>query len=189
MIATAPPQHDAAPETVARVFRALLSNPKGLLWDGWNWKSAVTSSVLRALIFLAANLSAGWHAAAAAGLAELAFRFITSGFYGALTQSFRRVRPAWTGALTVALLLPALSHSTEWLVHWLRGTPNLRTSIVASVCFTAISTMVNWFAMRRGLLIAGKGQTSLWRDLARMPALFFEILQSVVRWGPRRASP
>jgi hypothetical protein len=170
------------------VLRTLLANPGAILWNNWNWKSAVTSSVLRAHLFLAANLSAGWRPAVAAGLAELLFRFVASGFYGGLTQLFRRVNPAWAGAATVTVLLPAVSHSIELLVHWLRGTPNLRTSITVSVCFTAVSTTFNWFAMRRGLLLVGKNQESLWADLRRMAALLFEIAISVCRWTIRRGS-
>jgi hypothetical protein len=32
----------------------------------WNWKSALTSSLGRAIVFFATNLSAGWPAAVAA---------------------------------------------------------------------------------------------------------------------------
>jgi hypothetical protein len=36
--------------------------PGELLLRQWNWKSALFSSVIRALIFLFANLTAGWRA-------------------------------------------------------------------------------------------------------------------------------
>lgn len=38
-------------------------------------------------------------------------------------------------------LLPLLPHFLEAGVHYLRSTPHLKTSIIASVCFTIISTL------------------------------------------------
>jgi hypothetical protein len=160
----------------------VLRDPVGEVFRRWNWKAAVFSSLFRANLFFSANLSAGRRAALAAAATELVFRFATSGFYGALTQSFRRVQPAWAAAVTVAVMLPLVSHSGEFLVHWLRGTVNLRTSIIASICFTALSTVFNWFVMRRGALVVGDGEASIWTDLARMPALIGEFLWSAVRW-------
>jgi hypothetical protein len=138
-------------------------------------------------LFVAANLSSGVRPALAAGFAELLFRFVTSGFYGALTQSFRFVSPAWAGALAVAVLLPLVSHILEWLLHWLRGTPHLRASIIASVCVTAISTGFNWYAMRRGVFIVGEGRSSLLADLLRLPKLLLEIGGSIRHWMLRCA--
>ena len=114
---------------------------------------------------------------------ELAFRGITSGFYGAITEGFSDVQPGWAAAATVMILLPLLNHSVEFLVHWLRGTHNLATSILASVCFTALSTLFNLYAMRRGALIVGQGSHSLAKDLLRLPRLlldFFLLLPRTV---------
>jgi hypothetical protein len=80
--------------TVWDVLNELRRNPVELLVRQWNWKSALFSSVLRALIFLFANLTAGWRAAAGAMAAEFVFRAVTSGFYGSLTQAFRKAQPA-----------------------------------------------------------------------------------------------
>jgi hypothetical protein len=91
-------------------------------------------TVTRAWVFFFANLASGWRAALGAMIAEFLLRAVTSGFYGALTQHFRRVRPAWTGAVAVMVLLPVTSHSLELLVHWMRHTPRLFTSIVSSIC-------------------------------------------------------
>jgi hypothetical protein len=137
----------------------------------WNWKSAVLSSLLRATLFFAANLTAGLPAAFAAMRTELVFRAITSGFYGALTENFREAEPPWAAALTAMILLPIANHSLEFAVHWLRGTRNLATSIGASVILTAFSTLFNLFVMRRGALIVGEGRSSLVSDLAQMPRL------------------
>jgi hypothetical protein len=144
----------------------------------WNYKSAVMSSSFRAVLFFVANLSAGPSAAVGAMMAEFAFRFATAGYYGALTQAFRRVRSERAATMAVMVLLPLIGHTVELSVHWWRGTPNLEESILASVGFTVISTAFNLFAMRRGALITGEGSSSLADDLARMPALFTAFLLS-----------
>ena len=181
---TAPTESQPAiTETQTPAWRWCLANSKQLLWRGWNWKAALLSSGIRAHIFLVVNLSAGWGPAWRAALAELAYRAVASGFMGALTQSFGRVNPPWAGAISAALVLPILSHSLEFVIHWLRGTPNLRASILASVCFTAVSTLFNWFAMRNGLLIVGRGQKSLWQDLRQLPILFWNLLRSAFAAG------
>lgn len=137
----------------------------------WNWKSAVMSSAVRSSLFFAANLSAGVDAAMAAFLTELAYRGISAGFYGALTQGFRQVEPAWVASVAAMIVLPTLGHGMEWLVHWLRGTENLAASVTLSVAMTMVSTAFNIHAMRRGALIVGEGSSSLTADLARMPSL------------------
>jgi hypothetical protein len=133
----------------------------------WNWKSAVLSSVVRSGLFFAANLGAGAEAARAAFLTELIFRATTAGFYGALTQAFKEVRPPWLGTAVAIVALPAVSHGLEFFVHWTRGTARLAASLVVSIGFTALSTSFNLFAMRRGALIVGPGSRSLWHDLRR----------------------
>jgi hypothetical protein len=159
----------------------LLRDPRTYLLQRWNWKSAVMSSAFRAVLFFCVNLTAGFPAARAAFLTELVFRGITSGFYGALTEAFREVEPAWEGALAVMLLLPIANHSLEFVVHWMRGTVKIGPSIIASVIFTAFSSLFNWYAMRRGALIVGAGKGSLWGDLARMPKLVMDFLKAVPR--------
>jgi hypothetical protein len=165
---------------VIDVLRDLIRRPGTLLVEQWNWKSAVFSSIIRATIFLFANLSAGWHAATGAMAAEFVYRAISAGFYGALTQAFRRAQPVWVAGITVMLLLPLVSHSMELTIHLLRGTPKIVTSMIVSVCFTAISTLFNLYAMRRGVLVTGKDAGSIGADLRRVPAL----IASFVVAGP-----
>src|SRR5271165_3632296 len=131
----------------------------------WNWKAALLSSLFRSSVFFTANLSAGRKAAVAAMMTELVYRAVTSGFYGALTQRFSRIQPAWRAAVTAFLLLPLVQHSLELLVHFLRGTANLRVSIGASVAFTGLSTLVNLCLMRNGVLVTGEGCKTLGQDL------------------------
>lgn len=149
----------------------------------WNYKSAIVSAICRAPIFFVTNLPAGFGAAIGAGLAEFIFRFIAAGFYGALTQAFRRIEPPLAGTIAAVVVMPVLGHSAEFLVHWWRGTPHLGTSIVASVMFSVVTTTFNLFAMRRGFLITGADSRSLRHDLGYMPALIVAFLFS---WRSRR---
>ena len=123
----------------------------------------------RGLLFFCVNLMAGMAAARAALITEMLLRAVTSGIYGALTGRFRRVEPAWAGTLTAMMLLPLTSHSLELVVHWLRQTPALAPSIVASVLFTACSTAFNLEMMRHGVLTVGAGSQSLRDDLRALP--------------------
>ncbi len=151
------------------VLLSFVRHPVQTLVRRWNWKSALTSSIVRAALFFGVNLTAGAAAAWAAFWTELVFRACTSGFYGAVTQGFSSVRPAWRGTLGAFVLLPVFNHSLEFLAHWARGTEELAWSIFASVCFTGVSSAFHCFVMRRGLLIVGEGSQGLLADLAQMP--------------------
>lgn len=166
------PDHDL-PEglRIGRALALLARHPWRHLVSRWNYKSAVMSACFRATLFFATNLPAGLAAALGAMSAEFSFRFVTAGFYGALTQVFRRVHPPRAGTVTAMIVLPLVGHSVELALHWFRGTPRLQESILMSVGFTCLSTAFNLFAMRRGALIVGAGSRSLADDLARMPAL------------------
>jgi hypothetical protein len=168
--------------SVGEVLRRFVREPRRYLLARWNWKSAVLSSWFRAAIFFFVNLTAGLPAAIAAMSTELVFRGVTSGFYGAISEGFADAEPQWAAALCMMVLVPAVNHSLEFGVHWLRGTQRLMPSIVASVVFTALSTLFNLYAMRRGALIVGAGRGSLLEDLRRTPALLADFLL----WGPRR---
>lgn len=169
------------PRRVADVFRWIARDPWDALGRRWNYKSAIFSALTRASIFFTVNLSAGWRAATGAMLAELAFRLTTAGFYGALTQAFRQAEPRALATACAMILLPAVAHSLEFGVHFLRGTPALAASIAASLAMTAISTSFNLFAMRHGALIVGDGQRSVIHDLAAMPRLVILFVAALVR--------
>jgi hypothetical protein len=162
--------------TLGGVVGELFADPRRALIDRWNWKAALFSATLRATLFLCANLTAGWKAATTAMLAEFIYRACSSGFYGAITQALSKVEPAWTAAIASAVFLPGASHSIEFVVHLLLGTPNLRTSLIASVSFTVLSTLFNLYAMRRGALLVGAEGGSVGADLRRMPWLIAGFL-------------
>lgn len=163
---------NASMKTVSAVFENLWGNPAELLVRRWNWKSALYSSLCRSSLFFAVNFGAGWEEAARAMAAEFVYRAVSAGFYGALTQSFRHVEPRWQGMLVATALLVTVSHSVELAIHWARGTPNLWASILASCCFTVVSTLFNLHAMRRGVLVTGREGHGLWTDLRLLPTVF-----------------
>ena len=128
-----PTGSDVEPTTVRGVLRWMVRHPWSALVRRWNYKSAVLSAVLRASIFFGANRAAGVDAAVAAMITEFCFRISTAGFYGAVTQAFRRVEPPQAGTIAAMVVLPLVTHSLEFIVHWWRGTPELGVSIAASV--------------------------------------------------------
>ena len=64
--------------SLAGVMLDVLRHPYQRLVRGWNWKSALLSSVVRGAIFFGVNLAAGWSAAGAAFLTEFVFRATTA---------------------------------------------------------------------------------------------------------------
>jgi hypothetical protein len=144
----------------------------------WNWKSAFFSSTCRAAVFFFANLSHGFAAARGAMLAEFIYRALTAGFYGALTQACRKSAPRGRRVVLLVAGLPLGQHALEFVIHWMRGTPALKTSIISSIVFTVISTLFNLHAMRRGVLVAGHEGRPLGEDLRAIPITIASFLTS-----------
>jgi hypothetical protein len=162
--------------TIIAAFSELVRNPGELLVRRWNWKVAAFSAGIRGTIFLLTNLSAGWDAARGAMLAEFVYRALTAGFYGAVSQQMRRITPPRKGTLAAMLIVPAFAHLIEFCLHTLRGTPNLRNSITASVAFSILSVLFNLHIMRAGAMIIGNEGRSFSDDMKRMPGLILSFL-------------
>ena len=167
--------------SVADVLRGFVLHPREWLLRRWNWKAAILASVLRGAIFFASNWRAGWRAASAAMLVEFAYRAVTSGFWGAMTQAFEGAEPAWLATLAALLVIPLVSHALELLVHLLEGTPRLWASMLSSVAFTALSTLFNLYAMRRGAFLVGTEGRGFGSDLQALP----QLIAGFVAAGPR----
>lgn len=177
----------AAP-TLAAVLQQFVHHPIETLIYGWNWKSALLSSICRATMFLVINLEAGLEAGLQAMLTELIFRGCASGVLGSATQAFRNATPVVAATTVALLIIPAAGHVAEFTVHRLAGTVRLGDSIAASVLFSTLTTAFNLFAMRRGALVVGASSQSLSDDLRRLPFLIasfvaesLRVLQSGVR--------
>jgi hypothetical protein len=154
----------------------------------WNWKSAVLSSMCRATIFFAANLSAGLGAAFGALGVELGYRVLASGVYGALTERCGQITPARSGLFAALIVIPGLAHTVEYGVHALAGTPKLGAGMIGSITFSCVTTAFNLFAMRRGAFIVGHGRGSLASDLRRLPGLIIELGRIAGRGAVRAGS-
>jgi hypothetical protein len=134
------------------------------------------SALIRGSLFFFMNLTAGAQSAMQAMMTEICFRGIATGFYAAITQSFRHVRPQWAANVTTMILLPVLSHSIEFFVHRMAGTARVNVSMIASILFTIVSTAFNLHAMRQGILITGEKNFSLLEDLRRLPRVLIQFL-------------
>ena len=74
--------------------------------------------------------------------------------------------------------VPVVSHAVELAIHAMRGTPNLRANIAASLCFTVFSTLFNLHAMREGVLVVGNNGGSIVSDLRSLPRSISTFLLS-----------
>lgn len=167
--------------TVGDALLSLIRNPVESLLLRWNWKSAVTSACVRGTLFFVVNLGAGASAAAGAMSIEAAFYIVASGFCGAMTETFRRVRPAWAATVAIMILMPAINHMLEFALHQTSGTKKLMASMVASICLSMLSNAFSLFAMRRGAFIVGVERQSLLEDFRQLPRLIFDFLAVIPR--------
>ncbi len=162
------------------VLLGLLRRPQQILFL-WNWKSAVLSVILRGPIFLVAGLRHGWKGAVAALFTESIFCVMTAGFYGAIVQSLKDAEPPWLTALFLAGVMPVTFQVLEYVLHWFRGTPHLRVAGIVSLVVSAISSLFNLYAMRRGTLLVGGEAANFGRDLCRLPLLLLRFFALVPR--------
>ncbi len=170
----------AAPP-LAAVLWLVLRHPFRSLVVRWNWKAGLMSAFLRSIIFLCANLSAGSHKALKAMLVEAVYASLASGVFGAITQRIRNARPEWLTGLVISIGLPGTLQFLQYWVHYWMGTPKLVTSMMASLCFAALSSLFNWYVMRHGTLLTGGEGRSFLRDVCGMPRLVWLF----VGLGPR----
>lgn len=175
---------------VADVFRNLLHHPLQLV-ARWNWKAAMLGAIVRASFYYTVYKASreSWAVTLTAVGVELVFRFLTTGLAGAVVQSFRRATPIWQANIIVSILLPAFSHTVEFVTHYIQeryffdifassqdGVARQRAFAI-SVLFSVISVLFNLFAMRHGVLLVGAGEEtrSLGNDMKRMPRMIGEF--------------
>lgn len=175
---------------VADVFRNLLHHPAQVILR-WNWKAALLGAIVRASFYYTVYKASreSWIVTVTAVGVELVFRFITTGIAGAIVQSFRRATPFWQANLIMSILLPAISHTVEFLTHYAQerylfdifaasqdGIARQRAFAI-SVLFSVISALFNLFAMRHGVLLVGAGEEtrSFVDDIKHMPRMVGEF--------------
>jgi hypothetical protein len=179
--------------SIGDVFRNVLHHP-GQLVTRWNWKSVMLAVMVRgAFYFTIYKLSReSWLVTMTAVLVEFLFRFLTAGVFGALVQSFRRARPIWAANLIVSILLPACSHSVEFVTHYVQEkylydifaaseNSGRQRTFAISVLFSVVSVLFNLYAMRNGVLLVGAGSAtkSFISDLKQLPRLVGEFTASL----------
>ncbi len=171
-------------ESVGSVLRALLTRPYEVLVVRWNWKAALLSAAARAPIFLVATLGHGWRRASIAMVVEALFRAASTGLLAAGVQAFRRAKPRWMAVLLILTGFPLLAQALDALVHMAVGTPNLSAAIMVSLIVSAVASVFDWYAMRRGALLMGEEAGSLWSDLKALPSLVlgFILVPGVWVW-------
>jgi hypothetical protein len=158
----------------------ILRRPYQLL-QLWNWKSALLSIILRGPIFFVAGIRQGWADAVAALLAESIFCALSAGFYGAVVQTLKDAEPRWLTGVFLTVVMPIIFQVLEYLLHWFRGTPHLRIAEIVSLVVSGVSALFNWYAMRRGTLLVGRGSGGFGGDLRRLPLLLFGFLAVLPR--------
>ncbi len=136
----------------------------------WNWKCALLSATARSLVYLAAMARTGSSGRLAVVVVEIAYVTLTAGLYAGLQQKALAFRSRLFGNLTIALLVPTLAQSLDWLAHRAAGAvPPPRATLVVCV-FTAVSALFHLYVMRRGVFLSGRG-CSLFDDFRRIPRL------------------
>jgi hypothetical protein len=163
------------------VLTGLLRHPQRILLL-WNWKAAWLSILLRGPIFLAATIRRGFGVTFATLLTESIFCMSTAGFYGAFVQSLRDAEPEWLTILFLTVAMPGVFQVLEFLMHLYRGTPHLRIAEFVSILASGISSLFNWYAMRRGALLVGGEGGSFGSDLRRLPGLLLKFVLALPLW-------
>lgn len=148
----------------------------------WNWKSAILSIVLRVPVFALAALRHGPEAVTAAATTEAVVCGFNAGCYAAVVQAIRNRKPVWLTALLIAVGLPALGQVIEYAVHAWRGTPHRVIAVIISTVLAALSSLFNWYAMKRGTLLVGDEGNSFSNDIRQMPLLIGRFLLVGPRW-------
>lgn len=162
--------------TLRSAFGLILRDAHLHLFRHWNWKTAIVSAFLRALMFFAINRSAGARAAWIATGVEFAYRIATSGFFGSVTQVLRQVDPPWKATAATLIVLPAINQFLDFLVHWWQGTPKLAASILAASAVTAFGSLFNLEAQRAGVLVVGPQSRPFHHDLRLLPLILLNVL-------------
>ena len=164
----------------SQVLADLFWHPQQILLL-WNWKAAWLSLLLRGPIFLVATIRRGFLASLSALLTEFFICAVTAGFYGALVQNLRDATPVWMTAVFLVVVVPAFFQMFEFALHTFRGTPHVRAAEIVSLGVSAVSSLFNWYAMRRGVLLVGAEGGSFGSDLRSLPRLLFDFLATVPR--------
>jgi len=139
-------------------------------------------------VFFAANARVGAAAARRPAVVELVLRVPMVGALAAIGQTLCSIEPPWRSTLIATTAPPLAAHAAELAVHWTAGTAALWTSMLASMGLSAVATLFNQFAMRRGVLLVGANSRPLAEDMKRLPTVCVAFLLGPARWLVRSAT-
>jgi len=141
------------------------------VYSCWNWKCALMSATARSLVYLAATIRSGLRGSLAIVLVEVAYVTLTAGIYAGMQQKTLGLRSRALGNAIVALGVPALAQTMDWITHRLTGPAVAPKAIVAVCVFTLVSAFFHLHVMRNGVFLTGRQGRSLVDDFRRMPRL------------------
>lgn len=169
------PGGSALPTTVGAVVWDICRHPKDHLLRRWNWKAALVSVACRGALFFGVNATVSWDSATRALVTELLYRAPMVGTFAAVSQAFRRVRPAWAAAGLIMVAIPVMAHLIEFTMHWWRGTARLAESVAASVAFSMLTALTTYLLQRRGLMVVGADGKPFVADVLLAPQVLLEV--------------
>jgi len=172
---TPPCELDQAP-SVWPVVHELLRHPVRSFIEGWNWKAAVLSGVLRVPIYVITTARSGWQAATLAGFVEAVFTAGAAGVYASFTEAVRFAEPQSTVGFLLLVVLPAVMLLFDSLFHYVMRTPHLVAGVTASIVVSVLSSAFNWYSMRRGTLLVGSEARSFAADILALPILIAKFV-------------
>ena len=159
----------AQDDRLASVALYVITHPRRIFIERWNWKAALLSALFRGAAFALPMTRVAPDDALRNICLEVGFRIAIGGFWGALLQAFRNAQPAWLASLAVAVILPAIAHVLEYLALAAGHATHITAGMAVSVMFSIVSLLINLGLMRRNLLVTGDGSESFVSDLRRLP--------------------
>jgi hypothetical protein len=137
----------------------------------WNWKCALMSATVRAVVIAVAMAHASLRESLSVGLVEIAYVSLTAGLYAGMQQQALSIRPRWAGNLAIVVLVPGLSQAVDWAVHRGVGAPVTHRALLSVCAFTLLSALFHLHVMRKGTFLTGSEGPSLAEDFVRLPRL------------------
>ena len=179
--------------SVGDVFRSIAGHPLQLV-TRWNWKAAFLAVLVRSTVYLVVYFvrKESTDVIVTAVVFESVSRFLSTGLAGALLQSFRKAQPMWLANLICSVMLPAFSHTVEFLTHYVQETylsdtfaasqnNSRRITFPFSVLLSVVSVLFTLYANRNGTLLVGAGKETqtLATDMKQVPRLIADFVATL----------
>jgi hypothetical protein len=142
----------------------------------WNWKCALMSATVRSLVYLAAMARSGPHGRIGVIAVEMAYVTLTAGIYAGLQQRALALRSRLLGNFLIAVGVPGVAQTLDWLVHRAVGPAAPARALVAASVFTLLSALFHLHVMRSGVFLTGHAGRTLADDFRRIPKLVLKFV-------------